>query len=115
MNPNIEQEKRTFLLRELERVLGPILSPRQSFRPVEDSIELLDPADYEFVEHWLKVTAASNVELAYVFACSIGTAQSKIGQKAVRVWLNQGLATYDREGLYPAIKAIQDIDSFKQK
>ncbi len=107
--------KGSAVLAELEQLLDPILSPRQPFSDVEASLRRLDPGEQATVLHWSRVIAASNIELSYTHAVSAGQAINKLGAKGVRVWLNEALAIYDREGLYPAMQALRDIDGFAER
>lgn len=100
---------------EFEKILHPILSPRQSFELVEGSLMSLDSEDFGFALHWLKVTSVSNIELAYAYARKIGEARSKLPLKGVQLWIHDALALYDQEGLYPAIKALEDLDDFIER
>ncbi len=103
------------ILSAVEGILGPILSPRQPFDVVESSLSSLNGKDQRFTLHWIKVISVSNIELAYVFACSMGDARKQLSQKGVRVWLLESLALYDREGLYPAMMCLQDIKAFTRR
>ncbi len=103
------------ILSAIEDILRPILSPRQPFDGVEVSLLSLSDGDQRFALHWIKVISVSNIELTYVFACSIGDAREKLSLKGVRVWLLESLAMYDREGLYPAMLSLQDIEGFAKR
>lgn len=97
---------------QLEQLLSPILSPRQPFSAVEESLALLNPEAQASVLHWSRVVAASNIELSYAYATLAGDAVDRLSTRGVRIWLNDALTIYDREGLYPAIQALRDIDGF---
>jgi len=103
------------VLSKVEDILRPILSPRQPFDVVEHSLLSLSEEDQVFALHWIEVIAVSNIELTYVFANTIGNARRMLPLKGVRVWLLESLALYDREGLYPAMLVLQDIDGFRQR
>ncbi len=107
-----QPQSKDAILNEIEQVLNPILSPRQSIDLIEASINNVGLEDQRFALHWIKVIAVSNIELAYVFATSFGKARKKLSLKGVKVWLSESLTIYDRAGLYPAIKALQEVSTF---
>ena len=103
------------VLDRVEGILAPILSPRQPLDLVEESISPLSVDDQKFALHWIKVISVSNIELTYSFAVYIGTARANLDLEGARTWLLESLAIYDREGLYPAILALKDVNGFKQR
>lgn len=103
------------VLDKIEEILAPILSPRQPLEAIEESIKPLSIDDQRFALHWMEVISVSNIELTYSFAVYVGTARARLGLDGVRTWLLESLALYDREGLYPAVLALKDINGFKQR
>ena len=110
-----EHQNSAETLDRVAETLKPILSPRQSIDAIQASFAKLDTADQAFGLHWIKVIAVSNIELAYTFAVELGTAREKLNQKGLKIWLGESLTIYDREGLYPAVSALQGVDSFRQR
>lgn len=103
------------MLDKVEAILAPILSPRQPMDSVEQSISTLSNQGQRFALHWIKVVSVTNIELTYSFSILVGQAMAVLGLKGSRVWLLESLALYDREGLYPAILALQDIRGFNKQ
>lgn len=101
-------------LSKIEEILKPILSPRQPMGAVEESLSSLSSEDQLFALHWIQVMSVSNIELTYTLAVNLGKARTSLSLKSVRVWLHESLALYDREGLYPAMQALNNIEGFKE-
>lgn len=111
----VDHKSTAVILDKIEKILNPILSPRQSIEAINVSFEHLNNEDQVFGLHWIEVIAVSNIELAYIFAVELGTARGKLNQKGLRIWLGESLAIYDKEGLYPAVRALHEIDLFRQR
>lgn len=103
----------SIILDAVEKVLKPILSPRQPIELVELSFLKLGRDEQRFALHWLGVISVSNIELAYVFSVEVGEARQLFDLPCVKAWLEKSLSVYDREGLYPAIQILREKAQFK--
>ncbi len=110
-----KQSKSGWILDSVEDILKPILSPRQPIEMVELSFSSLLEKEKEFALHWLKVISVSNIELAYVFAIEVGAARKELDMEGVEAWLSKSLSVYDREGLYPSVTVLRELEAFKQE
>ena len=68
----------------------------------------------DFVLNLVKRIAATNVELAYQFACSSIHALTAMDMHMVEAWAMTATDNYDRKGLFPAMSIIRDLDNFVQ-
>ncbi len=110
MSPTLSKALITF-----ERVLNPILSPRQPLEKVERSLQHLDKEGLMLAHHWVEVIAASNVELAYTFSVKVGEAKQQLDQAGLQAWISESLAVYDEEGLYPASEVLKNTAHFARR
>ncbi len=100
---------------QLQLRFDSIISPRRPLEGLTTSIDGLDADDQAFTLHWIEVIASSNLELAYHFGSLAAKALSKLTTRGTRAWVLNALGVYDDEGLYPAIKVLDALDSFAIK
>jgi nitric oxide reductase NorD protein len=101
-------------VQKIEELLTSVISPKQSIKPIVQSVTKLSADDQIFVVHWTEVISKSNVELAYYFALTCHQAINELTEVATLLWINQALRLYDTEGLYPAVRFLKDVSSFHE-
>jgi nitric oxide reductase NorD protein len=67
-----------------------------------------------FIINLTQRVAATNIELAYQFACNAERALEFMDQQMVESWAMTATDNYDRKGLFPAMSVIRDLDTFVQ-
>lgn len=71
------------------------------------------PANIQrFILDWIKRIASTNIEIAYQFAVHSTKALRVMDDQMIEAWVIHAMDVYDRSGLHPAIKVIQEIDLF---
>ena len=65
-----------------------------------------------FIVDWVKRIASTNIEVAYQFANHSIRALEMMDEPMIEAWVLQAMDVYDRSGLHPAVKAINEIDLF---
>lgn len=92
------------LAKQLDYLLGPVLSSRRSAAPLAEGLAPLSRAQQDFVLHWIEVIDRSNYELAYQFAAAAPAALSLpwLDNTAAEHWIIQAMDAYDRDGLHRA-------------
>jgi len=83
----------------------------KSHVPAENIVHL-PRNDQDFVLNLVKRVAATNVELAFQFACNSIRALEAMDRHMVEAWAMTATDNYDRKGLYPAMSVIRDLDNF---
>ena len=83
----------------------------KSHVPAENIVHL-PRNDQDFVLNLVKRVAATNVELAFQFACNSIRALDAMDRHMVEAWAMTATDNYDRKGLYPAMSVIRDLDNF---
>ncbi len=81
-------------------------------RPLMDMLDELPDNSQIFVLDWIRRIASTNIEIAYQFAAQSKRALELMDDHMIEAWVLQAMDVYDRSGLHPAIKAIQEIDLF---
>ena len=79
--------------------------------PAENIVHL-SRNDQNFVLNLVKRVAATNVELAFQFACDSIRALQAMDRHMVEAWAMTATDNYDRKGLFPAMSVIRDLDNF---
>jgi nitric oxide reductase NorD protein len=92
--------------------LAPVLSSRRSAAGVARGLARLPRRQQELVLRWVAAIADTNAELAYRFALNAPPALDALDERALERWAVSALDVYDREGLYPACDAIEDVAGF---
>ncbi|MHB8255269.1 MAG: VWA domain-containing protein, partial [Acidiferrobacter sp.] len=72
----------------------------------------LDRKQQDFARHWTAIIAKTNPEFAFHFASHVAEALRRIPTEDTEAWIIQAMDVYDKMGLYPAIAALTDIDTF---
>lgn len=88
------------LTRQLDYLLGPVLSSRRTAAPLAEKLAPLQREQQDFVLHWIEVIDRSNYEMAYQFAAAAPAALTEFDLSAAEAWILQALDVYDRDGLH---------------
>jgi nitric oxide reductase NorD protein len=97
---------------KLNETLELVLSTDRTNKDIALAIKDLSLEQQEFVIKWSAVSAKSNAELAYKFVENSAAAFKIMPMSAVHDWLIQAMDVYDKQGLYLAANALQDIEGF---
>ena len=65
-----------------------------------------------FILNLTQRVAATNIELAYQFACHSNRALQAMDLLMVEAWAMSATDQYDKQGLYPAMTVIKNLDQF---
>lgn len=101
-------------LQDTLKVLQSLFSPRNPKSLVIKSFDLLSQSKQIKACQKVKMISASNAELALVFACQIGKASKLLSNLYVNAWVDNALAVYDHQGLYPAAHSLKNFVAFKK-
>ncbi len=66
----------------------------------------------DFILNLTQRVAATNIELAYQFACHSKQALQAMDLHMVEAWAMSSTDQYDKQGLYPAMTVIKNLDQF---
>ena len=66
----------------------------------------------DFILNLTRRVAATNIELAYQFACHSRQALEEMDMLMVEAWAMFATDQYDKQGLYPAMTVIKNLDQF---
>jgi nitric oxide reductase NorD protein len=72
----------------------------------------VSPQQQRFVLDWIRRTASANIEIAYQFARQSKRALELMDEHMLEAWLLHAMDVYDRSGLHPAIRVIQQMELF---
>ena len=95
----------------LEATLGHVLSSRRSAAAQARQLAALGRVDQAFALHWVCVIAQTNAELAFQYAGRIAAALALLDHRAIEAWTHHCMDVFDRRGLYPAIAAVNAIET----
>jgi len=84
-------------------------------RPAADNIAQLDRNTQDYILDWAKRIASTNIELAFQFANLATVLLQTTDRNTIEAWALHAMNTYDRQGLYPALKVMRKIDDFQQR
>ena len=96
----------------LEATLGHVLSSRRSAAGQARQLAALSRPDQAFALHWVRVIAQTNAELAFQYTGRIAAALTRFDHQAIEAWTHHCMDVFDRRGLYPAIAAVNTIETF---
>jgi nitric oxide reductase NorD protein len=66
----------------------------------------------DYILNLVKRVADTNIELAYQLACNSVLALEAMDERLVEEWAMTATDFYDRQGLYPAMSVIRELDGF---
>ena len=72
-------------------------------------------ARQDFVLHWVGVVGRSSHGMAFNFVAHVCRALRLMDEAGVEAWLLHCMDIYDTRGLYPAVSAFKDVDSFARE
>ncbi len=101
------QDVRLQIEKLLEELLAACLSSRRTAAQLVPEIAALARPHREFVLHWVRVVAQSNVELAYQFAAAVPRALALLGERGTEAWVIAAMDAFDRESTYAAGAALE--------
>ncbi len=68
----------------------------------------------DFVLDWTRRIATTHREVAYRFAQRAGELLGRMDTRLMEAWVLHTMDVYDRSGLYPALRAIDEVENFAQ-
>ncbi|MGB5278331.1 MAG: nitric oxide reductase activation protein [Gammaproteobacteria bacterium] len=77
-----------------------------------EQIQHLPRPQQDFILNLIKRVADTNIELAYQLACGSVYALEELDERRVEEWAMTAADNYDRQGLFPAMSVIRDLDNF---
>jgi nitric oxide reductase NorD protein len=110
--PSSEQLRLAELEDRLDELLGPVLSSRRTAAGIARGLAPLARRGQDFALRWVGIIAQSNHELASQFASLAPQALELLGEDATEAWLIQAVDELDRNGLYPALVRLKDLQGF---
>ncbi|MDH5711768.1 MAG: nitric oxide reductase activation protein [Gammaproteobacteria bacterium] len=81
--------------------------------PAADIIQQPRPHQ-DFILNLTRRVAATNIELAYQLACHSARALEAMELHMVEAWAMTATDNYDKQGLFPAMSVIKNLDQFVQ-
>ncbi len=96
----------------LDEELDAALSLRRTSRPAAMALATLGRDRQDFARHWIAIVAKTNPELAFHFANRAAEGLRRMARDDAEAWIIQAMDVYDKMGLYPAIAALGDIETF---
>ena len=102
----------TELTRQLDYLLGPVLSSRRTAAPLAGPLIALSRAQQDFVLHWIEVIVSTNYEMAYQFTAAAPSALARLETDAVNAWIIAAMDAYDRDGLHRGSDVFKQIDVY---
>lgn len=101
--------------RQLDYLLGPVLSSRRSAAPLARALAALDRPLQDFALHWIEVIDRSNYEMAYQFAAAAPAALRQLDRESAEAWIIEAMDTYDREGLHRGSLVLRQVETFRRR
>lgn len=108
---------KSFSNTELAAHLETILEVEFTFlRPEKAASQLvqLPRAEQDFFLDWTGRVASVNVQLAHEFVGRASAASALMPASMIEAWCLHAMDTYDRGGLFPAMKVIRELEAFHQ-
>lgn len=100
---------------EIERLLDQWLETEFTFHnvgPVARALCRLTRDDQDFVLDWIKRIASTHITLAFRFAQRAPDLLKRLDRRAIEAWAVHLCDTYDRAGMYAAIRVADEVRSF---
>jgi nitric oxide reductase NorD protein len=89
-----------------------------SFRKVAPAATLLAglaEAEQSYVLTWIKRIASTNLEVAWQFARRAPALIGRMDRRLMEAWVVGACDVYDRQGLRPALKVMEEADHFAER
>jgi nitric oxide reductase NorD protein len=89
-----------------------------SFRkvgPAAEKLARLSETEQNFVLDWVKRVASSNLEVAWQFARRAPDLLERMDHRLMEAWVIGACDVYDRQGLRPALKVMEEADHFAER
>lgn len=97
---------------QLTKSLHTVLSSRRHVHDIAIPLNGLSKQQIDFCLHWADVISHSNSELAYQFTQSAPLAIRLMDTQGCQAWILDLMDVYDRQGLYPSCKRINELETF---
>lgn len=100
---------------EIERLLDQWLETEFTFHhvgPVARALCRLKREDQDFVLDWIRRIASTHITLAFRFAQRAPDLLKRLDRRAIEAWAVHLCDTYDRAGMYAAIRVADEVKSF---
>ena len=102
---------------ELEAQLNELLEVEFTFHHTDQlAAELagLPREDQQFALDWVRRIATTHVTLAHEFARRAPGLMTRMDPRVIEAWAVRLCDTYDRLGLYPALRFVENVEGFMQ-
>ena len=102
----------------ITRLLEGWLEADFSFRkvgPAAEKLARLPKAEQDFLLDWVKRVASSNLEVAWQFARRAPDLVGRMDHRLMEAWVIGACDVYDREGLRPALKVMEEVDHYAER
>ncbi|MEW6330877.1 MAG: hypothetical protein AB1560_05385 [Pseudomonadota bacterium] len=96
----------------LDEALDPVLSSRRTAAPLARALAEVERAQQDFVLRWVDIIVKTNAEMAYQFAARAPEAFRLMPPAAIEDWVIRAMDVYDRQGLYPGVSALGQLQDF---
>ncbi len=100
---------------EIERLLDQWLETEFTFHnvgPVARALCRLTRDDQDFVLDWIRRIASTHITLAFRFAQRAPDLLKRLDRRAIEAWAVHLCDTYDRAGMYAAIRVADEVRGF---
>ncbi|GBE07168.1 hypothetical protein BMS3Bbin11_01091 [bacterium BMS3Bbin11] len=100
----------------LDEPLWAAITRRRTAR--KQAVELADGfsrEDQDAVLHWAGIITRANTEMAFQFVIHSARALCLLGREGLENWVISAMDVYDRQGMYPAIKVLANIESYAEE
>lgn len=102
----------------ITRLLEGWLEADFSFRkvgPAAERLAALSESEQRFILDWVKRVASSNLEVAWQFARRAPSLVGRMDRRLMEAWVVGACDVYDREGLRPALKVMEEADHYAER
>ena len=103
---------------DISNLLEGLLEADFSFRkvgPTAEKIAVLSLEEQDYVLDWVKRIASSNLEVAWQFARRAPALVGHMDRRLMEAWVVSACDMYDRQGLRPALKVMEEADHFAER
>lgn len=100
---------------EINALLDEYFEVEFTFRntmPLVGDLVAMSESSQSFIIDWIRRISSTNIEIAYQFTLQSQRALELMSDHMIEAWVLHAMDVYDRSGLHPAIKVIQEIDLF---
>ncbi|MFP5419216.1 MAG: nitric oxide reductase activation protein NorD [Gammaproteobacteria bacterium] len=100
---------------DIEPLLHVWLDTEFTFHKVEElaaELEQLGRGEQEFILDWIRRIASTHITLAWQFGRRAPALLPRMEQRLLEAWAVHTCDLFDRQGLQPALRAMEEVDAF---